>query len=165
MKKLIILVMLLSLAAGCSKSNTSGYEEDYYKVVHDINKVYDEFAEKSSAMFKDIHKKVSDNVSVNIEKTLKDLDNEKQKALEKLEKYAKELKTDMGKELCSIKSKTVEVITESSQKALKEYKEKEQSLDNLKNSIEDNIKKYSNKIKELQDKEIDLYNKFEKKLG
>lgn len=165
MKKIILAVLILSVSFGCSKNKMDNYEEDYYKIVHDIDKVYNDFAEKSSNMFLNIHNNLKDNVTVNLDKTLKDLEEEKQKAVDKLQKYAKELKTDMGKELCNVKIKTMEIITESSEKALKEYKNKEQSILNFKNSIEENIKEYSNKIRELQQKESDLYDKFEKQLG
>lgn len=124
MKKIALLILLVILAS-CSK-NTAKSENDYYLIIHKISPLENEFIEKSGNEIYNIRQALIDNKTVDIEKSLAELNKVEDNIIKKLHELDKEIKSDLGKSYLHTKIEYIEKINSFTQDMLISFKNKNQ---------------------------------------
>lgn len=124
MKKIALLILLVILAS-CSK-NTAKSENDYYLIIHKISPLENEFIEKSGNEIYYIRQALIDNKTVDIEKSLAELNKVEDNIIKKLHELDKEIKSDLGKSYLHTKIEYIEKINSFTQDMLISFKNKNQ---------------------------------------
>lgn len=124
MKKIALLILLVILAS-CSK-NTAKSENDYYLIIHKISPLDNEFIEKSGNEIYNIRQALIDNKTVDIEKSLAELNKVEDNIIKKLHELDKEIKSDLGKSYLHTKIEYIEKINSFTQDMLISFKNRNQ---------------------------------------
>lgn len=124
MKKIALLLLLVILAS-CSK-NTAKSENDYYLIIHKISPLDNEFIEKSGNEIYNIRQALIDNKTVDIEKSLAELNKVEDNIIKKLHELDKEIKSDLGKSYLHTKIEYIEKINSFTQDMLISFKNRNQ---------------------------------------
>lgn len=124
MKKIALLLLLVILAS-CSK-NTAKSENDYYLIIYKISPLDNEFIEKSGNEIYNIRQALIDNKTVDIEKSLAELNKVEDNIIKKLHELDKEIKSDLGKSYLHTKIEYIEKINSFTQDMLISFKNRNQ---------------------------------------
>ena len=124
MKKIALLILLVILAS-CSK-NTAKSENDYYLIIHKISPLDNEFIEKSGNEIYNIRQALIDNKTVDIEKSLAELNKVEDNIIKKLHELDTEIKSDLGKSYLHTKIEYIEKINSFTQDMLISFKNRNQ---------------------------------------
>ncbi len=147
MKKITLLFMVLMLLTACNKEKKI-LENEYYTIIHDIIPIYKEYLEVSSKSVKDMYTNIVNDNTVNVDDTIKELNNIEQEYINKIESKGKDFKHELSKQYVQIKIKYIQTVSKNSIQALDIFKTKTE--EDMQKNINDIAKMLGESMKEIE---------------